>query len=144
MMTNTDITILNKWYDGANRQDVFLPTVIRGVSFYMSSGSTGNTRYPVLTATYKIRIPADADMGESSYVDALTYKGMTREEAAEHWTLQPDAVIVPAIMDEADMTETINLTELANKYGPLITVKDYSDNTTRGIAGMKHWRIGGE
>ena len=144
MMTNADITILNKWYDSSERQEVFLPTIIHGVSFYMKSGSGGDNRYPTKTATYNIRIPVDADMGESLYTDLVSYKQMAKEEAGKHWTLQPESVIVPGIMDEADIVNGIDLTELEKKYGFYITVKDFSDNTTRGSERMKHWRIGGE
>ncbi len=143
MTTNADITMLNKFYDSSGRQDIFLPTVIRGVSLKMNSGTTGESRYPKSTATYNLRIPIDANMGESSFVDLIQYKQMGKEEAAKHWTLQPEMIVVLAILEEADL-ENINLTEIEKKYGKYITVKDWSDNTTRGIDRMKHWRIGGE
>ncbi len=144
MNTNADITILNKIYDSENRQDVFLPTVIKGVSLYMKSGSTGDNKFRERTSTYKIRIPIDADMGGSSYADPVAYRGMSREEAATHWTLQEESVIVRGILTDEEMEGEIVLTELSKKYGSYITVTDFSDNTTRGIQRMKHWRIGGE
>lgn len=143
MTSNADITLFNKFFDKENRQDVFLPTVIRGVSLYMKSGSSGDLKYRESTATYKIRIPIDADMGESSFVDPVAYKQLQKDEAVKHWTLQPDSVIIPEIVDVAELGESVSLTDLTKKYGTFITVTDYSDNTTRGIQSMKHWRIGG-
>lgn len=143
MITNADITILNKWYDRSKRQEVFLPTVIRGVSFCMKSSSGGDSRYPEKKAVYKIRIPMNADMGESSYVNAVEYKKLNEEEALKHWTLQMESVIVPGILDMEDTADCIDLVELEKKYGFYITVREFSDNTIRGTERMKHWQIGG-
>lgn len=143
MNTNADITLFNKFYDSENRQDIFLPTVIRGVSLYMRNGSTGDNKYRESSSTYKIRIPIDADMGGSTYADPVSYMRMQKEDAAAHWTLQADSIIVNAAIEESELTETVNLTELTKKYGAIITVTDFSDNTVRGIRRMKHWRIGG-
>ncbi len=143
MITNADITLFNKFYDSDNRQDIFLPTVIKGVSLYMKSGSSGDNKFRESTATYKIRIPIDADMGESTYADPVKYCKMDLEEAKKHWTLQADSIVVPAVVEESDVQSKTKLTELTKKYGTFITVTDYSDNTTRGIKRMAHWRIGG-
>lgn len=143
MITNADITLFNKFYDKQERKDIFLPTIIKGVSLYMKSGSSGDNKYRESTATYKIRIPMDADMGESTYVDLVSYREMELQEAKKHWTLQADSIVIPAVVEESDVPDGANLTELTKKYGSFITVTDFSDNTTRGIRRMAHWRIGG-
>lgn len=143
MITNADITLFNKSYDRENRQDIFLPTVIKGVSLYMKQGSTGDNKFRESSATYKIRIPVDADMGDSTYVDLVAYRKMDLQEASKHWTLQPDSVVIPLVVDESVVEQRASLTELTKKYGTFITVTDFSDNTTRGIRRMHHWRIGG-
>lgn len=142
MKTNADITLFNKFYDSENRQDIFLPTVIKGVSLYMKSGSSGDNKYRESSSKHKIRIPIDADMGDSTYVDLVSYRNMDLQEAKKHWTLQADSVVIPAIV-EPDEQNRVNLTELTKQYGTFITVTDFSDNTTRGILRMAHWRIGG-
>lgn len=141
MISNADITLFNKRYDSETRQDKFLPTVIKGVSLYISKGSTGDFQNRSGKATYKVRIPINADTGGKQYIDQVGYKALTDEEVSGFWTLQPDCIIVPAIADEA---EDISITELTSKYGSVITVTDFSDNTTRGVEPMKHWRVGGE
>lgn len=144
MKTNADITLFNKFYDSENRQEIFLPTVIKGVSLYMKSGSTGDYKFREGSATYRIRIPIDADMADSSYTDLVSYRRMDLQEARKHWTLQADSAVVPDVIDESDTQDgKVNLTELTKKYGTVITVTDFSDNTTRGIRRMQHWRIGG-
>ncbi len=143
MITNADITLFNRFYDRENRQDIFLPTVIKGVSLYMKSGSSGDNKFRESTATYKIRIPIDADMGESTYADLVSYLEMDLENAKKHWTLQADSIVVPAVVEELDVQGKSKLTELAKRYGGFITVTDFSDNTTRGVHRMNHWRIGG-
>ncbi len=143
MITNADITLFNRFYDSKNRQDIFLPTVIKGVSLYMKSGSSGDNKFRESTATYKIRIPIDADMGESSYVDLVEYCKMDFEDAKKHWTLQADSIVILAVVEESDAQGKAKLTELSKKYGTFVTVTDFSDNTTRGIKRMAHWRIGG-
>lgn len=142
MITNADITLFNKFYDGENRKNIFLPTVIKGVSLYMKNGSSGDSKYRESSATYKIRIPIDADMGKSTYINLVSYLRMDLQEAKKHWTLQADSIVVLAVVDKSDMQE-VNLTALTKKYGPFITVTDFSDNTIRGTHSMAHWRIGG-
>lgn len=143
MITNADITLFNRFYDRDNRQDIFLPTVIKGVSLYMKSGSSGDNKFRESTSTYKIRIPIDADMRDSTYVDLVRYLKMDLKDAEKHWTLQADSIVIPAVVEELDAQGKSKLTELAKRYGSFITVTDFSDNTTRGVQRMKHWRIGG-
>lgn len=141
MTSNADITIFNRRYDASTRQDRLIPTIIRGCSLYMSNGSSGSLQNRSPKASYKIRIPIDADAGGKCYIDGNAYKNLDDDEAWAFWTLQPDCVIVPYAVEEA---EGVTITELTKMYGSVITVTDYSDNTTRGTQMMKHWRIGGE
>ena len=121
MTTNADITIFNAVYDKTTRNEKFIPTVIRNVSFY--AAETVNTNDGVLTdqSAYKIRIPyLGAEIRHGDLITLGVYAGnaaiLTRTEASE-W---------------------------ASGTGiKMISITDYADNTARGCDSTKHWRIGG-
>ena len=73
------------------------------------------------------------------------FKAMKEEEARQHWTLQKGDIILAT---ETVLEDPLNETEVrqlaAEAQVDVITVKEYADNTIRGSAAVKHWRIGGE
>lgn len=151
-----DIILLNKRLDKASRRDVFIPTQISGVSIYDNRQSSSDGGFRSETEAFKIRIPIGARVQDGrTYLPETHYDALTVEEAAAHWTLHnEDLIIVSASRFEDVNTsafETAAVTtqqaeEMADSVGfqkELVRIVDYSDNTLRGSAAVKHWRIGG-
>ena len=141
MYVQTAITVFNKRL-GADRREVYFPTCIRSASFLenKSSGHSTDGAHSQSLA-YKLRIPMGATIQDSRrYVPAAKYRQMDEEEAAMCWTLQTGDYVLPM---ETELTAPIDQKQM-EALGQLIYVKEYADNTIRGSAAVKHWRIGGE
>lgn len=162
MIVNADMTIFNQVV-GADRREVFIPTVISGVCWYdvRSMGTSGRMGDPSRNraAKFIVRIPISANIqGGRKYIPEARYKLLPKESLAEFWTIQLDSYIVkdqyvPAdgwlwdpfdfrssVITEVDVTDIDSLRAANEDFG---TVVEYADNTVRGSNMVKHWRIGG-
>lgn len=141
MITNCDVTLFNARYDANERRNIYVPTVIKGVSLALAQGTSGSFDSMSTTRNARIRIPIDADTEGKTYVDEVTYSNMDDEEASRHWTIQnSDVFVTMEVHPEEEIRDPSLLNHL---YGHAYTVNSFADNTTRGIQSMKHWRMGG-
>lgn len=124
MITNSDITILNRVYDPIERLDKWNKTSIKNVSFYSEEKVNLDGNGLKTANVYKIRIPEESLSG---YVCAGEYTG---EENT--WTIQIDDYIVKGELEQ----EITRPAELKEK----IRIHSFSDNR-RGLS--PHLRIGG-
>lgn len=141
MYVQTAITVFNKRL-GDDRREVYFPTCIRSASFLenKSSGHSTDGAHSQSLA-YKLRIPLGAKIQDGrSYVPAEQYRQLDDEAAAQVWTLQTGDYVLPM---EIELTAPVDQAQM-EALGQLIRVKEYADNTIRGSAAVKHWRIGGE
>lgn len=137
MITNADITIFNKRHDQEDRTEYFVPTVIKGVNLFYrktSSSSTGNQEKGMNAV---IRIPLKAKI-QKKYAEAAAYRAMENVDGA--WTVQIGDFVVPKIVSTV---EPVTDAEIARDYHDIITVAQFTDNTSKGSRYVRHWRIGG-
>lgn len=141
MTINKDITLFNSHLDKETRREIYIPTVIAGVSFYYVKSSSGQG-FSEENIDYKIRIPITADIQNGrTYLPEENYKILPDDEARKYWTIQKSSVIVPEpIIDDSGIYE---LGTIKSSYTDVISVVEYADNTVRGTDAVKHWRIGG-
>lgn len=146
MYVQVTITVFNKRL-GADRRDVYLPTTISGASYLEAKGS-GHSSDGAHSEhlTYKLRIPVDAHVQDArTYVNEKTFRALPEEETVGHWTLQKgDIILAIETALEGPLSEAEVKQLAAGARADVITVKEYADNTIRGTARVKHWRIGGE
>lgn len=151
-----DIVLLNRTVDRSTRRDAFHATKISGVSVYDSRQSSKNGGLRSENETFKIRIPIKAVVQAGrTYMPETYYDLLPSEEAASHWTIHNEDLIIvcASAFDDIDTAAfeadpaTIEQAEaLANAIGfqrELISINSYADNTLRGSDAVKHWRIGG-
>lgn len=141
MYVQTAITVFNKRL-GADRREIYFPTCIRSASFLenKSSGHSTDGAHSQSLA-YKLRIPLGAKIQDGrSYVPAAEYRRLDNDAAARAWTIQTGDYVLPM---ETELTAPVDQKQL-EALGQPIYVKEYADNTIRGSAAVKHWRIGGE
>lgn len=146
MYVQVTITVFNKRLS-ADRREVYLPTCISGASYYESKSSGHSTDGAhAESLTYKLRIPINAKtQSDRTYASEKAFKAMTEEEARQHWTLQKGDIVLACEPSLADPVDEATVKQLAAaNLADVITVKEYADNTIRGSAAVKHWRIGGE
>lgn len=143
-LQNVVITLFNA-KAGADRREVFFPTVITGVSYQSSRGSSSSKGVHTENMSYKLRIPVNTLVVEDkAYVDEKVFRAMIDEEAAKHWTLSNgDFVLLAAHMEDKPLTQQ-ELNELSRSVmADMFCIEEYADNTIRGSEAVKHWRIGG-
>ena len=138
-----DITLFNARYDANTRTEVYVPTRIRGVSYYESEGISASDGVWTNRSIYKIRVPLIGSEIGKEYLPERKYR--KAENADGYWTIRKGDFILLALLDTEKETYTSKeIAEISEKQGlKLITVTEYADNTVRGSDIVKHWRIGG-
>ena len=141
MYVQTAITVFNKRL-GDDRREVYFPTCIRSASFLENKSSSHSADGAhSQSLAYKLRIPLGAKIQDGrSYVPAAKYRQLDAEAAARAWTIQTGDYVLPM---ETELMSPVDQKQL-EALGQPIYVKEYADNTIRGSAAVKHWRIGGE
>lgn len=149
MITNADaVTVFNGRTDKATRRKIFIPTVIKGVSYVEGKGSTvTNSGVWSSDIQYKIRIPVKAAVQDGRmYVSDLNYAKLDNAEAVKCWTIQKSDLIVRGeYAGENSLLYEDEITAYAKEQGlDLIRITEYANNTDGESLYAKHWRIGGK
>ncbi len=149
MITNVDaVTIFNGRTDKTARRKIYIPTVIRGVSYVEGKGSkVADNGVWSDDVQYKIRVPLLAVVQDNRiYMPDLNYAKLENEEATKYWTIQKgDLIVHEKYAGENLLLYEDELTEYAKEHGlDLIRVTEYADDTAGGSLYLKHWRIGGK
>lgn len=149
MITNVDaVTVFNGRTDKATRRKIYIPTVIRGVSYVEGKGSkvAGNGVWSD-DVQYKIRVPLIAVVQDNrEYMRDLNYAKLDNEEAAKYWTIQKgDLVVRGEYAGDSPLLGEDEISAYAKEQGlDLIHVTEYADDTSGGSLYTRHWRIGGK
>lgn len=154
-----DIILLNKRLDKVNRQNVYMPVQISGVSVYDARQSSSEGSYHTMSDSFKIRIPMGAAVQDGrSYLPETQYDDLDDDAIAGFWTLHTEDAIVLCASSFGEVDQPVysadqngfvsgeDACELAQQFGfqkDLIHITGYADNTLRGSDKVKHWRIGG-
>lgn len=126
------ITIFNLVFDPENGLDIYVPTVIRGVS-WLGPELTTQENLGVKSATrFTIRIPEEADFSGKEYVAPVDFTG---EDGT--FTFMPGDIIVHA--QEETVTKPA---ELQKKYRTIVKVMNVYDFRT--APNHRHWKLEGE
>ena len=131
---NETITVFNAFYDNVHGYDVYMPTVIRGVSWFCEIASTVDTSGLKAANKFTIRVPVDADFSGKRYVDPAAYAS---SDPGSTFTLHQGDIIVHG-------SETVSMTpaQLKNKYGEIVTILGVTDSRSRPKA--RHWKVVGK
>lgn len=149
MVTNVEaVTVFNGRTDKKERRKIFIPTVIRDVSYAEAKGSTvTNNGVWSDDVQYKIRVPITAEVQDKrTYLPRIGYAKLGDGEAGKHWTIcKGDLMILGEYAGEKQLLYEDELDAYAKEQGlDLIKVTEYADNTSGGSLYTKHWRIGGK
>lgn len=149
MITNVDaVTVFNGRTDKETKRKIYIPTVIRGVSYVEAKGATvTNNGVWSDNVQYKIRVPLTAEVQDDrAYLPCQDYGKLNNEEAAGYWTISKEDLIVRGeYAGEKMLLFEDELTAYAKEQGlDLIHVTEYADDTMGGSFYTKHWRIGGK
>ncbi len=149
MITNVNaVTVFNARLDRGTRRKIFIPTVIRGVSYVEGKGSkvTDNGVWSD-DVQYKIRVPLIAAVQDNrKYIRDLSYAKLDDEEAVKYWTIQKgDLMVLEEYAGGRPLLYEDEITVWAKERGlDLISITEYADDTAGGSLYTRHWRIGGK
>lgn len=149
MITNVDVvTVFNGRTDKEKRRKIYIPTVIKDVSYVEGKGSkVADNGVWSDDVQYKIRVPLIAVVQDNrGYMRDLNYAKLDNEEAAKYWTIQKgDLVVRGEYAGDSPLLYEDELTAYAKENGlDLIHVTEYADDTDGGSLYSRHWRIGGK
>ena len=149
MITNVDaVTVFNGRIDKATRRKIYIPTLIRGVSYVEGKGSkVADNGVWSDEVQYKIRVPLIAVIQDNrEYMRDLNYAKLDNEEAAKYWTIQKgDLVVRGEYAGDSPLLGEDEISAYAKEQGlDLIRVTEYADDTSGGSLYTRHWRIGGK
>lgn len=132
-LCNEAITVYNARLDEEKGYDVYIPTVIRGVSWFCEVASSVELSGLKAADRFIIRIPEDADFGGKEYVRPVEYAAADPDAA---FTLQQGDIIV-----KGAETEALRPAQLKEKHGEMVTILGVTDN--RRAPRAPHWKVVG-
>lgn len=133
-LCNENITVFNAALDTEAGYDTYIPTVIRGVSWYSTVESTVTDAGLKAANKYVIRIPADADFSGKAYASPADFAAV--QDRIGIFTLAQGSLIV-----HGEESSSLTPAQLQSKYGEVVTILGVTDNT-RAPRG-KHWKVVG-
>lgn len=137
-LCNDTITVFNARVDPEVGGNVWVPTVITGVSWYATDASTVDASKGGLVAANKatIRIPVEAGTGGKQYTDPVSYA--SAEDVSGLWTLKGGDIVVKTALEGDDWTPA----GLKATCADCVVILGVTDN--RRAPNAKHWRVVGK
>ena len=134
-LCNDTITIFNRKVNIEKGWDMYIPTVISGVSWFGDVATNIGDKGLNAANLFKVRIPMDADFGGKTYVDPIQYS----EEPiiSGMFTIANGDIIVKAAVTD----DTLKPAQLKERY-PYITVLGVTDN--RRAPNAPHFKVVGK
>lgn len=134
-LCNETITVFNKRLAAETGYDVYIPTVISGVSWFCEIASTVDASGLKAANKFTIRIPTDADFSGKQYVNPVDYP---QSDETVSFTLGNGDIIVKAAITDSGLKPS----DLQKLYGEVVTVLGVTDN--RRTANAPHWKVVGK
>lgn len=137
-LCNDVITIFNAYLDKGRGADIYLPTVISGVSWYLHTITTVDSGNGGLRAAnqFTVRIPINADFSGKAY--ALPRDYAEAADPSQLFTLKAGDIVVHG----AYPTAPLHLADIKALGGETVTVLAVTDN--RRAPKEPHWRVVGK
>lgn len=134
ILCNETVTVFNARLDQEKGYDVYIPTVITGVSWFCEIASTVDSSGLKAANKYHIRIPVDADFSGKAYADPLAYAA---GDADSLFTLKTGDIIVKGAIEESGLKPA----DLQKRCGEIVTILGVTDN--RRAPNSPHWKVVG-
>ena len=129
------ITVFNKKLDVNHGWDIYIPSVIRDVSWYCRITSVVDDKGLHAANQFIIRIPEEADTDGKQYVDPITYAN--ENIVSGIWTLASGDIIVKGVV----MDDSLQPAQIHERYADCFTVLGVTDN--RRAPNAPHWKVVG-
>lgn len=135
---NETITVINRKYNPTTDRDDWIPTVIKGATWYSSQIATVTQSGLKAADTATVRIPVGADTGDRTYMPPTAYKAA--ESVSDAFTLARGDLIVRGTVS-APEGQSLTPASVTTANDDCYTITNVTDNTRRPKA--PHWRVVG-
>ena len=134
-LCNETVTVFNKKLNSEKGWNSYIPTVIHGVSWYCEIASVVDGSGLHAANHFTIRIPEDADTGNKSYADPITYADEPISSGL--WTLANGDILVKAEVTD----DTLTPAQIHATSSDCCTVLGVTDN--RRAPNAPHFKVVG-
>lgn len=136
-LCNEIITVFNRRVDVENGWDVYVPTVINGVSWYSHIRSIVGEKGLKAADEFIVRIPTDADFGDKMYVQPIEYRKAF--DVSGLFTFDEGDVVVKGAVESSGISYTPSA--LKEAFTDCFTILGATDN--RRAPNAPHFRVVG-
>lgn len=143
MITNSDITLYNKYFDNKDNTIKYKRSYLIGVNYKISDGasSLSTQKGPSNKNEIIIYIPFSVGVENKSYLKPKAYEKLLDSEKDNYFTLNDGDIIVKGIIDfELTGDKGSNLKYLNEFYDDVSTVSNIITYDF-GSEYMKHWKV---
>lgn len=138
-LCNDTITVFNARLDPDTGVDVYYPTVISGVSWYLHTVTNIDNAGGLRAANqFTVRVPVDADFSGKSYATPAAFAAAA--DPSQLFTLKAGDTLVHGVVEGAALG--MRPAELHKLYDEVVTVLAVTDN--RRAPRGKHWKVVGK
>ena len=139
MITNSDLTIYNKYLNKETERTEYIRTHIYGVNFQVKTmvavADKGLNSANIAT----IFIPMNAYFSNKKYIKPKAFKNISPSDKGDFFTFEEGDIIVKGICDFELSSK--NLNELKNNFDDVYSLISIETNEN-GSEHMHHWKIG--
>lgn len=137
-LCNDTITVFNAYLDKDRGADIYLPTVISGVSWYLHTVTTVDPSGGLRAANQlTVRIPAGADFNGKTYVDPLSFAAVA--DPSGLFTLKAGDTVARGDFSDVGRVSPAALKSLTGEVGTVLAVTD-----NRRAPHAPHWKLVGK
>ena len=133
---NETVTVYNARVDPAQRMEIYIPTVLVGVSWHSETISAVVESGLKAANRFTLRIPEEVYASGKTFADPKDYRAAA--DVSGSWTLQKGDVIL-----RGACTDTLTPAQLRERFGAdnVPTILGVTDN--RHAPNAKHWKVVG-
>ncbi|WP_148550663.1 DUF6751 family protein [Paraclostridium bifermentans] len=143
MITNSDITLYNSYYDNESGLNKYKRTYLYGVNFQASNViKNDRVRGLIEDNSISIYIPFLVDSKGKKYMKPKDYARLSEDEKEQYFTFSISDKVVRGIIDfEITGENNKNIAFLESYYDDVYNISTIATNDC-GYYDMQHWRVG--
>lgn len=137
MLTNSDLTLFNRYYD--NKKDCYLykKTYLKGVNWQDTKSISVTDLGAVSVDRTTIFVPVDVNSGGNKYLKPKTFK--RHADKTLIYTFENEDIVVKGIID-FDINTPKGVANLQHQYDDVMVITKVVDNRY-GSKGIQHFEL---
>lgn len=141
MITNTDITLYNKYYDTEDKCIKYKRSYLNGVNYRGGYGTNTSSKSINNNDENIIYIPFSVYSGNKKYIKPKSYEILSKSERENYFTLNSGDIVVKGIIDFELTNEKGNNLKFLNEFYDDVSTVNNVKTYDCGSDYMKHWKV---